>query len=176
MLDWFCLFVCGFFDDSFLRQVSGSKKKDIFPLTEWLSRNQPNSWCSFIFLCAWGCVLRGELCAAVTPECCHGVLWDLVTGLRALWFLARELLKLVVTGCQLLLWEELPGFPGCHANCLALHCSVRVPLQSSHSCPATDCPSSSAAPPEQCQLSMSLCRVLISGCNFLSFLFSLDPL
>lgn len=31
---------------------------------------------------------------AVTSECCHGVWWDLTTGLWALWFLAREMLKI----------------------------------------------------------------------------------
>lgn len=70
-------------------QGLGRRRLYFFP---WLNESQGTSWIpgdhSFP-LCAWGCLLRTELCAAVTPECCLGGQWDWPQGCEH-WFLGQR--------------------------------------------------------------------------------------
>lgn len=156
-------------------RCQGLGRRRLYFFLDWMNLKEPAEFLEIIHF---------SLCLRVSFKnravCCGDsrvLPWRavrLATGLWALWFLARELLKLVVTGCQLLLWEELPGFPGCCANCLAVHCSDRAPLQPPrlccHALPKQLCSTTGAIP------GVHACRVPTPWHNFLSFLLSLDPL
>lgn len=116
------LFSLFFSDDSFLSQVSESRKKKVvclfFSLAEINARKKLNSWSSFISLCAWRHLLR----AAVTGP---RVVSTVAFGQRA----AKMGGHLCASHMHSDLQRELPGLPRRCANCLVLHCSVSAPPQ-----------------------------------------------
>lgn len=172
------LFGLFFSDDSFLSQVSGSRKKEVIFFLDWMKPEEPAEFLELIHFSLCLRVPFKELGAAVTPEGCREMQWDLVAGLWAPWFMARELPNFVVTWvpatCTHTFREIYQGFQGavqtaCVGTTQAVHpCSP--PWLSCTGCPYQLCSTTGTIPGGH------TCWVLNSWYNLLSCPLSLDAL